>query len=161
MYPTYASITFHCDTLTHRAHSFSDTNQTYYRPTNEDCLMRIVTTPDFCSVCMEDLWLKLLKRVDLIDSISIESTSSGSKTHKVSLKLAPLAELRDVPVPEQESWLIEWYKGTDKKRLNDLTNRTTVELDRGYYIVDVRFFTEEIRVDRERLTWSRKHIVIE
>lgn len=35
---------------TKRISRWSDKNQTSYRPTNEDCLMRIVTTPSFCKV---------------------------------------------------------------------------------------------------------------
>jgi hypothetical protein len=120
--------------------------------------MRIVTTPDFCKVCTEDLWLKLLKRVDLIDGISVGVYNTVTNTHAVSLQLVPLAELRDVPVPQEESWAITWYK--DDRVLDAYTNKTTLELSgsesAGIYTVDVRFLTEEIRVDKEGLTMSRR-----
>jgi hypothetical protein len=120
--------------------------------------MRIVTTPDFCKVCTEDLWLKLLKRVDLIDGISVGVYNTVTNTRAVSLQLVPLAELRDVPVSQEESWAITWYKGG--RVLDAYTNKTTLELSgsesAGIYTVDVRFLTEEIRVDKEGLTMSRK-----
>lgn len=122
--------------------------------------MRIVTTPDFCSVCQEDLWLKLLKRVDLIDDVDIECTNTASDVHSVNLKLAPLAELREVPVPEKESWLIKWYDGKSGKVLDAFTNKTAVELGEGEYAVNVQFFTEEIRVDKEGLTTSSRKFTV-
>lgn len=35
--------------------TFSEDNITSYRPTNEACLMRLVTFPNFCSPCLESL----------------------------------------------------------------------------------------------------------
>ena len=144
--------------LTIDTSSFSLENSTTYRPTNEDCLMRIVTTPDFCKVCTEDLWLKLLKRVDLIDNINFGCPDAQSKSHAVSLELVPLAELRDAPVSQKESWAITWYK--DGKVVEAFTNKTSVDVDDNdagsLYTVDVQFFTEEIRVDKERLSASRR-----
>ncbi|KAI0682809.1 IgA peptidase M64-domain-containing protein [Cytidiella melzeri] len=141
--------------------TYSLDNTTTYRPTNEACLMRIVTTPDFCKVCTEDLWLKLLKRVDLIDDVEIGCSKAGTRV--VSLKLVPLAELRDVPVTQTESWAITWYK--DGKVLDAFTNTTTVDLgDKhafGTYTIDVQFFSEEIRVDKEGLTASRRNFTID
>ena len=47
--------------------TFDSANATRLRPTNEDCLMRITNEPEFCSVCIEGLWMSLLSRVDPID----------------------------------------------------------------------------------------------
>ncbi|KIK69982.1 hypothetical protein GYMLUDRAFT_34387 [Collybiopsis luxurians FD-317 M1] len=80
--------------------TYSDKNQTSYRPTNEDCLMRIVTTPNFCSACLEGLWHALLSRVSLIDDLIVEvGTHQKAKANAVNpavveVKLVPLAQFR-------------------------------------------------------------------
>ncbi|KAK7689832.1 hypothetical protein QCA50_006471 [Cerrena zonata] len=80
--------------------TFSETNTTTYRPTNEDCLMRIVTTPNFCKACLEGLWHSLLRRVDLIDDIVTDcEIAPGFPTtwkRTLDLKLVPLAQFRDI-----------------------------------------------------------------
>lgn len=50
-------------------------NTTTYRPTNEGCLMRMVGTSRFCSVCQEGLWGSLLEKVRLIDEVVVEGSS--------------------------------------------------------------------------------------
>ncbi|KAG9078393.1 hypothetical protein FS749_009571, partial [Ceratobasidium sp. UAMH 11750] len=73
-----------------------------YRPTDEGCLMRQVAKPDFCVVCTEALWLKLLARVSLIDAVAISSncpseedeahitsTLASSPSHIFALRLGP------------------------------------------------------------------------
>ncbi|KAE9396150.1 hypothetical protein BT96DRAFT_119349 [Gymnopus androsaceus JB14] len=61
--------------------TYSTTNSTSYRPTNEDCLMRVVTTPNFCSVCLEGLWHALLGegRVKLIDGLVVVTHDAEGK----------------------------------------------------------------------------------
>ncbi len=59
--------------------------------------MRVVTSPDFCKVCVEGLWHVLLERVNLIDSIStllervnlIDSISTEC-THRRTISLNPV-----------------------------------------------------------------------
>ncbi|TRM56946.1 IgA peptidase M64-domain-containing protein [Schizophyllum amplum] len=124
--------------------TYSETNTTTYRPTNEDCLMRLVTASSFCSVCMEGLWLTLLKDVDLIDGFQ-ESCSSG---HTLSVQLVPVGQFRDAAVDIEEAYTISWYK--DGVELPDLANLTMIEVgDAETYEVKVAFDTEEVRVDKE------------
>lgn len=54
--------------------------------------MRQVTTPDFCSPCLESLWLHLAARVDLIDSLGweVRLIERGRKLDvKASVRLIP------------------------------------------------------------------------
>ncbi|PCH40428.1 hypothetical protein WOLCODRAFT_150474 [Wolfiporia cocos MD-104 SS10] len=150
--------------------TFSDKNETSYRPTNEDCLMRIVTTPNFCSVCLEGLWLSLFNRVDPIDGIRTDCVAgnadrnhaTGSSANTVAWKrtldldLVPLAQFRTDAVSVEESYTITWVK--DGEALEEFTNKTHLELDHavalGTYMVDVQFTTAEVRVDREGLLRS-------
>ena len=137
--------------------SFSLSNATTYRPTNEDCLMRIVTTPDLCKVCLEGLWHSLLRRVDLIDDVDIGCSKAGNMT--VNLSLVPLAQFRTDAIAPVETYSIKWYK--DGKILDAFTNAIRLELDNasalGHYIVEVRFNTEEVRIDEDGLLFSRSH----
>lgn len=132
--------------------TFSESNETTYRPTNEDCLMRQVTTPNFCSVCKEGLWMSLLGGVSLIDDI--EDYCIGSDK-VLNLTVVPLAQLRDTPVPGLvESLGIRWLK--DGQEMADWTNKTVVQMEGqkvlGEWAVEIQYSTEEIRKDTQGLT---------
>ncbi|OBZ71631.1 hypothetical protein A0H81_08541 [Grifola frondosa] len=160
--------------------TFSDKNETSYRPTNEDCLMRIVTTPNFCKVCTEGLWYALLKRVDLIDGVragcrweddpapatEVDVSRGAQKRGKwwktLDLNLVPLAQFRADPVGVEESYTITWKK--DGHTLEAFTNKTRLEVEdegaRGTYTIDVKFATEEVRVDPDNLLASGGDFVV-
>ncbi|KAJ7600264.1 IgA peptidase M64-domain-containing protein [Mycena floridula] len=126
--------------------TYSDKNLTTYRPTNEDCLMRVVTTPDFCTVCVEGLWYSLLSRVSLIEEVK-ESCSGLSKN--LHLTVVPLAEFRQVPIDVDESWTITWSH--EGKVISEFTNKTTLSIDGdalGSYQIQVEYTTAEIRVNK-------------
>jgi hypothetical protein len=145
------------------ASRFSEQNKTSYRPTNKDCLMRIVTTPNFCKVCLEGLWLSLLKRVDLIDNIHEGCQWEGTWKKTLDLRLVPLADFREIPVDVKESFSISWTK--DGEVLDAFTNQTSIILEDGdavgRYVVDVKFGTEEVRVDREELLTARAGYIVD
>lgn len=132
--------------------TFSIDNQTSYRPTNEDCLMRIVTTPNFCKVCLEGLWLSLLARVELIDSLDVACVDDGLV---LDAHLVPLAHLREEAVEAGEAYRVRWYK--DGKELKTFENRTQVKVGKepGIFEVDVHFATEEVRADEENYLSTR------
>ncbi|KAI0642979.1 IgA peptidase M64-domain-containing protein [Trametes meyenii] len=137
--------------------TYSDKNETSYRPTNEDCLMRIVTTPNFCKPCTEGLWHALLRRVDLIDDLrsGCKKDSSGGWVRTLNLDLVPLAHLRERPVDVEESYIITWAK--DGRVVEEFTNKTEL-VDTGdavgSYVVNVRYVTEEVRLDKDGLLSS-------
>ncbi|EMD39663.1 hypothetical protein CERSUDRAFT_111969 [Gelatoporia subvermispora B] len=154
--------------------TFSEQNETSYRPTNEDCLMRQVTTPNFCRVCVEGLWLSLLRRVDLIDGIrsrcdweldmgfSDEDPPIGKWKRTLDLDLIPLAQFRAERRAPHESYTVTWAK--DGQILERFTNKTQLKVDDqdgpGVYSVSVQFTTSEVRVDRDGLLESeRSHTV--
>lgn len=122
--------------------------------------MRIVTTPDFCKVCTEGLWLALLKRVDLIDDVVAgcsQDASSGTWTRTLDALLVPLAQFREGAAVPEESYTVTWSK--DGKVLPAFTNQTHLEIDddeaAGVYTLDVTFSTQEVLVDKEGLLSSR------
>ncbi|KAJ3563209.1 hypothetical protein NP233_g9086 [Leucocoprinus birnbaumii] len=143
--------------------TFSDKNETSYRPTNEDCLMRVVTTPNFCKVCTEGLWISLMKRIDLVDTLTDSccyGTGDKDGWHKVlNLDLIPLAQLREQPEgvdgpfepPNNEKYSINWFK--DGEYLEEFTDQTSIALPDaegiGHYRVTIRFTTDEVLVDED------------
>ncbi|KIP02525.1 hypothetical protein PHLGIDRAFT_26549 [Phlebiopsis gigantea 11061_1 CR5-6] len=137
--------------------TFSLNNATTFRPTNEDCLMRQVTTPNFCSVCIEGLWMSLLRHVDLIDAVD---TASAEGKLVANLRLVPLAGLRPAAVEPRESYAVYWTK--DGAILTEFTNKTRLEIDvadkDALYAVDVHYTTDEIRVDSDDLTRSHREV---
>ncbi|THH17272.1 hypothetical protein EW146_g3507 [Bondarzewia mesenterica] len=130
---------------------FSETNETTYRPTNEDCLMRLTTRPDFCKVCIEGLWSSLLSRVDLIDGLETQcQLDSDAQTWKraLNLRLVPIGQFREEPVRAQESYTIEWTQ--NGVQLAEFANQTVVVVDDeealGVFEVAVKFATEEVSI---------------
>ena len=124
--------------------------------------MRIVTSPNFCRVCTEKLWLNLLDRVDLIDDVNEScvqhhfgsgSALSSSWSKVIDLDLIPLAHLRKTPVSSGESYTITWAK--DGSLLPQFNNKTRIEMDNesavGKYTIKVRFASEEIRLISKEL----------
>ena len=127
--------------------TFGSDNVTRYRPTNEDCLMRLVTAPGFCNVCLESLWLTLLARVDLIDGMDeVCSTranevhqegehaaaghgkhaAAGHDEHTLSVRLISLGQLRGVDIGVKERYSVVWSK--DGVAVEDLTDELTVSV---------------------------------
>lgn len=123
--------------------------------------MRQVPTPNFCKVCREGLWMSLLRRVDLVDH-TIVSCHHDFETKKskttIDLKLVPLGQFREGSMFPGEGYTITWSK--DGQILDEFTNKTHLEgsPDSSTYTVDVKFATEEVRVDKDGLLTSRKDI---
>lgn len=145
--------------------TFSLKNETTFRPTNEDCLMRQVTTPNFCKVCIEGLWWSLLRRVDLIDELTTACAAngiSGTVDFTADLQLVPLAGFRADAVAPKESYTIRWTK--DGEPLSQFSNKTRLAVDgadaNAVYSVDVTFTTEEVRLDKDGLLTSHLDIVL-
>jgi hypothetical protein len=139
---------------------FDINNETSYRPTNDDCLMCTVTKPNFCKVCLEGLWLSLLKRVNLIDDFI--TTCKHDRRRSFEVNLVPLAEFREGPVSSQESYRITWLK--DGEVLPQFAGMTHIDVgdEVGTYSVEVQFSTEEVRVDKDGLLGaSRSYTVAE
>ncbi|EAU86114.2 hypothetical protein CC1G_07193 [Coprinopsis cinerea okayama7 len=140
--------------------SYSNENVTTYRPTNDDCLMRNVVVPNFCKVCLEGLWLSLLRQLSLVDLFraSCQYNPESKKWFRLlEIVLLPLAQFRTeatrVNAP-QESYTIVWKK--DGAVLEEFTNQTMIAIESdesvGWYSWDLEFRTEEVRVQDGALT---------
>jgi len=72
--------------------------------------MRDVVTPNFCKVCIEELWLRLLGRISIIENVESDCRSFG-------INLLPLAQFRtdETLVGTEESYEIVWSRKREGK----------------------------------------------
>jgi len=142
--------------------TYSIDNHTSYRPTNEQCLMRIVTSPNFCSPCIEGLWLSLFNRINLVDGLGgvchKPDDHSDEYHYKMDLHVIPLAQLRnDTPsldldkLKHHESLNITWSNSETGEVYSDYQNSTTFMLKdsdvQKWIRMDIEFHTDEVRSD--------------
>jgi hypothetical protein len=68
------------------------------RPGNELCLMRNMSSTDFCKPCIEGMWHQFLMRMSLIDDVTV-SYDEVEATATVTLVPVPVGQFREVSVP--------------------------------------------------------------
>ncbi|KAH9011023.1 IgA peptidase M64-domain-containing protein [Lactarius pseudohatsudake] len=133
--------------------TFSMDNKTTYRPTNEDCLMRLTVSPHFCSACAEALWLTLLEHIDLFEESGLDVYCSQSHTIIRTNLVQFSGEEQEHPYKTQ--W---WFDGNI---LDDYTNHTELVLTgdaHGEVAVHVRLNIPEVQVDPEKLLSSERRV---
>lgn len=125
--------------------------------------MRSIYSPNYCDACLEGLWLSLLTPLSLIDNITQTSAggTDGGSTN-ASLALLPLAEFRTIPVPRAEAYTIFWYGEDEDVVLDEWTNRTSAVFGPGVreFGVEVRFWSEQIRVDRDGVLVQKERVKV-
>ncbi|RHY24256.1 hypothetical protein DYB32_008917 [Aphanomyces invadans] len=128
-----------------------------YRPDNEKCLMRNLTSSQFCNVCQENMWLQFMSRITFIDDIVIDGSD-------VTLKLIPLGQLRPKPIPN-EKYTVQWFNyGQEVAAFRDKlsVDVSTVAGAAKFWSVKVTLATPMVRVDLNNvMTVERKFKVDE
>ncbi|ORY07472.1 hypothetical protein K493DRAFT_149716, partial [Basidiobolus meristosporus CBS 931.73] len=118
-----------------------------YRPTNERCLMRDMSSEQFCAPCKEGLWAKFLARVSLIDELKATPTPNG-KQIEINLTPIRLAHLREKRI-NNEKYTLTWYKNGKKQR--EYSNKYKFTLPKqkatGEWTAELHFSTTEVRAD--------------
>jgi hypothetical protein len=118
--------------------------------------MRIVTTPEFCSVCKEGLWLSLLQRVSLVDKIDTFCERDGART--LSLTPLPLGRFRDEKEKKElarknkvEKLGIKWWRdGVEQKALEDEMQVKVGAVESvAHWVAEVVLESSEVRKDEE------------
>ncbi|CAE6458710.1 unnamed protein product [Rhizoctonia solani] len=151
------------------AHNLKEWTTTSYRPTNEGCLMRQVAQPDFCAVCTEGLWLRLLSRVSLIDQVSFyDFTAKGIDTG-IELSLVALAQFRSPEGAEylarkgsKEAYIIRWFSYGQELEQWQNSTRVAVECRAvGVIEVEVEFISSEIRKDEKGYSKDRYQLLLD
>ena len=130
-----------------------------YRPGNEKCLMRNMTSVDFCAPCIEGMWLELLNRMSLIDDLDV-ATVSGTTT--VTLTPIKLAQFREGVPRDGEAYTVQWSRnGVVQANLNNLFTFSGTQASlAGSWTVTLEFTTPEIRVDNLGSTVSTEAFTI-
>ena len=123
--------------------------------------MRTMNSVDFCDACIEGLWISLLRPLSLIDDITQTAQSDGSTN--VTLELLPLAEFREIPRESEEDYTILWYAADGETVLEPWTNQTSALLGKCVksFEVEVRFHTEQVRVDEDGILVHRESFDVE
>lgn len=116
-----------------------------YRPTENQCLMRDMRSRVFCAVDQENIWVEFFKRVNLIDEVKIENNG----------------ELISVSTPPIEGLEIKWYQKVQRaeQEMIELRGKTTWNNSmraRGTYRVEVKFKSEEVRLNHPKFTDSKE-----
>jgi len=121
-----------------------------YRPSNEQCLMRNMSSPRFCDVCLENMWLQFFRTVSLIDNITLTCADSSAV---VVINVIPLAQFRTQSVQFEESYLLRWFHDDQYVPGLDNTYSWTREWSEavGTWEARLQFTTSQVRHDPSNL----------
>lgn len=121
--------------------TFDDFGNKSYRPTFFSCIMRNMRSTSFCSVDIENMWIRFLDRVDIIDEVQV---ANGS----VAVKGPALTGLNT-----------HWFRIDRSGRemeLTDFAGQLSWNVPTGYpsgqYRVKVEYSTPEVRRPTSRFS---------
>jgi len=106
-----------------------------YRPTFDTCIMREMTSDEFCSVDKENFWHKFLARISLIDDIRKQKTSTSLDIEAMTPPLPGL----------QYSWFKKVAGQYQRLATESNAKISLSPVESGQYKVEVVFKTPEVR----------------
>ncbi len=112
----------------------SNQNQRGYRPTHNTCLMRDMRSRVFCVVDQENIWLRFLNKVNLIDELTVTNNIVNLKTPLDSISIR---------------WFLDSKELTEYRNLKQWTNTKGLA---GQLKVQVDLNTFEVRKKNNRTT---------
>lgn len=151
-----------------------------WRSNHEHCLMRNMASTQFCSVCKEGLWLRLLSKASLLDQINVECQRTrvhkalkghkGHKSHKKILtsfgleaKVVPLGQFRQDPSKRSKDEFLtaRWFRnGVHQEKLDDKFKIKVPVDDEGVWQFTTELHTPEVRKDPRGLLRASKVFVL-
>ncbi|KAF9429290.1 hypothetical protein BGZ76_001536 [Entomortierella beljakovae] len=139
-----------------------------WRSNNEHCLMRNMSSTEFCSVCKEGLWHRLLSKASLLDEINVDCETDDVNhneiaSYGVDVKLIPLGQFREDPSKRvgDESYSIRWFRnGAEQPEFNDKTKIQLDASEEGIWEIKVEYQTPEVRRDPRGLLKASKVFVV-
>jgi hypothetical protein len=139
--------------------TFNSRNQMIgYRPDNEFCLMRNMSSVYFNKPNEEGMWMQFLQRMQLLDGVTVSPSSGGSYT--VTAEAVKLGQIREGgPYYPEERYELRWsHNGIPQPELDDLfsfdTDRT------GSWSLVLQYLTPQIRSDPNNLARSTETFVV-
>eukprot|EP00002_Diphylleia_rotans_P009547 TRINITY_DN19944_c0_g1_i1.p1 TRINITY_DN19944_c0_g1~~TRINITY_DN19944_c0_g1_i1.p1 ORF type:complete len:640 (-),score=131.98 TRINITY_DN19944_c0_g1_i1:41-1960(-) len=135
-------------------------NQPGFRPNNEFCLMRNMTSEAFCRVCIENLWHQFLTRMSLIDDLQVKCEGSNAQ---VTLTPVGLAQFRDPSYPpvDGDRYSLSWFRdGQEYTELRDLYT-WSMDLTRasGTWTARLTYTTPEVRAKQDLLRFEESIVI--
>lgn len=126
-----------------------------FRSQNERCLMRNMTSTSFCEICKENLWLRFLSRMNIIDEVKVNPQGNQVNVEAVFVKIG---QFRPNPI-QGENVEISWTKNGNL--VNELNGKHKWEMSspsaKGNWRIQAKFVTKEVRMDpRNVLSFSRQ-----
>jgi len=129
-----------------------------YRPTNEGCLMRNMSSVRFCSVCYEGMWIRFFSMMSAIDSVSATCRANDIALSVVTVRLGQLREGGPQP---GESLQVRWfYNNVAQAALNDNFTPTVSRSSSGNWRVEVRYVTTLVRSDPTNVLNSVRNFTV-
>ncbi|MFN3454835.1 MAG: M64 family metallopeptidase [Pseudobdellovibrio sp.] len=120
--------------------TYDSSGRKSYRPTHNSCLMRNMMLKHFCSVDQENMWLKFLNRISLIDNLAVE------------------ADFIEVQTPELNFLKIFWFDENNKEitflRNNKKVYKKAIPQYKALKVVvefstpEVKNYTSDFRVEK-------------
>jgi len=121
-----------------------------YRPMNEKCLMRNMSSRHFCSVCYEGMWTRFFSIMSAIDEVEVNCT--GGDLARVTLNSVKLGQLRPGGPQPGESLQVRWYWGNQlQSDYNDMFTFNVSTQFSGSWNVEMRYITPLVRHDPSNL----------
>ena len=109
-----------------------------YRPTHDACLMRDMLETHFCAVDQENMWIRFLSRVKLVDNVTLGLNKRNEKIVKLS-------------APNLQDLEITWYKldaNGNESELSEYKDQWSWKVPEGLsgkFRVRTQFETDEVR----------------
>jgi hypothetical protein len=157
--------------------TYDSRGQKTWRSNHEFCLMRNMSSTQFCSVCKEGLWLRLLTKASLLDEINVEcqrtrDQKSNKHKHKgkkvftsfgVEAKVIPLGQLREDQSKRVHGEVLKtrWYRNGIHQAEHDDKFKIKVPADKeGIWEFHTELKTPEVRRDPRGLLKASKVFVL-
>jgi hypothetical protein len=138
---------------------YNGQNRRGFRSQNELCLMRNMTSVEFCEVCKENLWLQFFRKINCIDNVEVNQSNGNVNVEAIFIKIG---QFREGGSFEGEKFEIKWFKDNRlQSQLNDKSKWTMKEGDAiGRWKIEAVYKSKEIRQDSSNLSHFSKTFTI-
>ncbi|KAG0364920.1 hypothetical protein BGZ54_007026 [Gamsiella multidivaricata] len=138
-----------------------------WRSNHEHCLMRNMASTQFCSVCKEGLWHRLLGKASLLDGINVDCQRDDDEkeisSFAIEAKVIPLGQFRDNLSQriDGEAYTARWLKnGEHQPEFDDEFRIEVPGSEEGIWEIKIDFKTPEARKDPRGLLKASKVFVV-
>ncbi|KAG0316947.1 hypothetical protein BGZ99_006605 [Dissophora globulifera] len=140
-----------------------------WRSNHEFCLMRNMSSTQFCSICKEGLWHRLLSKATLLEEINVDceqdDLAQGDEVSSfgVEAKVIPLGQFREdlSQRADGEEYTTRWFRNNVHQEEFDNQFKIQVPVaDEGVWEFKTELKTPEVRKDPRGLLKASKVFVV-